>query len=129
MSAEFLGQGWNFPIQPDAEAGGIAVAAYGTSIPQAIWMILATAPGERLMRPDFGCDIHDLVFAVNDATTASRVAAEVRRALVLWEPRIELLDVTAAPDLAAANRLLIRIEYQVRATNSRYNLVYPFYLE
>ncbi len=129
MSAEFLGQGWNFPVQPDAKAGGIAVAAYEENIPQAIWMILATAPGERVMRPDFGCGIHDLVFAVNDATTASRVAAEVRRSLVLWEPRIELLDVAAAPDAANPNRLLIRIEYQVRATNSRYNLVYPFYLE
>jgi len=129
MRAEFLGQGWHFPVQPDGKEGGIAMAAYEASIPQAIWLILATAPGERVMRPDFGCGIHDLVFAVNDATTASRVAAEVRRALVLWEPRIELLDVSAAPDVAHPNRLLIRIEYQVRATNSRYNLVYPFYLE
>ena len=105
------------------------MADHEESIPQAIWTILATAPGERVMRPEFGCGIHDLVFAVNDATTASRVAAEVRRSLVLWEPRIDLLDVTAAPDMTNPNQLLIRIEYQVRATNSRYNLVYPFYLE
>lgn len=128
MSVDFLGRGWGFPVQHDGK-GSIATADYEESIPQAIWMILATAPGERVMRPDFGCGLHDLVFAVNDATTASRVAAEVRRALLLWEPRIDLLDVTAAPDAADATRLLIRIEYKVRATNSRQNLVYPFYLE
>ena len=118
MSVDFLGRGWGFPVQHDGK-GSIATADYEESIPQAIWMILATAPGERVMRPDFGCGLHDLVFAVNDATTASRVAAEVRRALLLWEPRIDLLDVTAAPDAADATRLLIRIEYKVRATNSR----------
>ena len=81
------------------------------------------------MRPDFGCGIHDLVFAVNSPGTAARVASEVRQALVRWEPRIDLLRADAAVDPRRANRLLIEIEYRVRSTNNRFNLVYPFYLE
>ena len=125
---EFLGQGWAFPVRLETDAA-IAMAAADDSISQSIWMILATAPGERVMRPDFGCGIHDLVFAVNDATTASRVTADVRRALMQWEPRIDILDVAAAVDQQDPSQLLIRIEYRVRATNNRFNLVYPFYLE
>jgi len=81
------------------------------------------------MRPDFGCGIHDLVFAVNSPGTAGRVAGEVREALVQWEPRIDLLEVKARADGQAGERLLIEIDYRVRATNNRFNLVYPFYLE
>ncbi len=133
MSSEFLGVGWKFPVaadgvEPDA-VGPIAMAAYEQSIRQSIWLILATAPGERVMRPDFGCGVHDLVFAVNDAGTAGRVASEVRQALILWEPRIDLLRVDAGADPGEPSRLLIEIEYRVRSTNNRFNLVYPFYLE
>jgi uncharacterized protein len=127
MAQEFLGVGWQFPIQPD-EKGKIAMARYEESIRQAIWMILGTAKGERVMRPDFGCGIHDLVFAVNSAGTAGRVAGEVRRALIEWEPRIDLENVTATSGDSRSNQLLIDIEYRVRATNNRFNLVYPFYL-
>ena len=128
MSSEFLGVGWQFPVQADA-SGQIVMARYEESVRQAIWTILGTARGERVMRPDFGCGIHDLVFAVNSAGTAGRVISEVRQALVLWEPRIDVLDVAVLPDGAQSNLLLIKIDYQVRATNSRFNLVYPFYLE
>ena len=127
MAQEFLGVGWQFPIQTD-EKGKIAMARYEESIRQAIWMILGTAKGERVMRPDFGCGIHDLVFAVNSAGTAGRVAAEVRRALIQWEPRIDIENVTATSGDSRSNQLLIDIEYRVRATNNRFNLVYPFYL-
>ena len=127
MAQEFLGVGWQFPIQTD-EKGKIAMARYEESIRQAIWMILGTAKGERVMRPDFGCGIHDLVFAVNSAGTAGRVAGEVRRALIEWEPRIDLENVTATSGDSRSNQLLIDIEYRVRATNNRFNLVYPFYL-
>jgi len=127
MTSEFLGIGWNFPIK--ADKGRIAMAHHEESIRQAIWMILGTAKGERVMRPDFGCGIHDLVFAINSAGTAGRVASEVRQALVQWEPRIDLLNVTASPGDSQSNELLIEIEYRVRATNNRFNLVYPFYLE
>jgi uncharacterized protein len=127
MAQEFLGVGWQFPLQTD-EKGKIAMARYEESIRQAIWMILGTAKGERVMRPDFGCGIHDLVFAVNSAGTAGRVAGEVRRALIEWEPRIDLENVTATSGDSRSNQLLIDIEYRVRATNNRFNLVYPFYL-
>ena len=80
------------------------------------------------MRPDFGCGIHDAVFDVNSSGTANAAAESVREALAIWEPRIDVLDVFAAPDPAEPNLLLIEINYQVRSTNSRFNLVYPFYL-
>jgi phage baseplate assembly protein W len=127
MSASFLGIGWKFPVSLDR--GRIAMAAYEESIRESIWIILATARGERKMRPDFGCGIHDLVFATNSGETAGRVAAEVRQALILWEPRIDVINVTAGSDESEPTRLLIQIEYRVRATNNRFNLVYPFYLE
>ena len=98
-------------------------------ISQSIWTILGTSPGERVMRPDFGCGIHDMVFAVNNAATASAVAGAIRDALAVWEPRVDVLDVYAVPDPAQPSLLLIEINYQVRSTNSRFNLVYPFYLE
>ena len=127
MSASFLGIGWKFPVS--LENGKVEMAVYEESIRESIWIILATAKGERKMRPDFGCGIHDLVFAVNSGETSGRVASEVRQALILWEPRIDLIDVSARPDEAEPTRLLIQIEYRVRATNNRFNLVYPFYVE
>ena len=128
MPNSFLGTGWKFPMGLD-ESGGIAMAYDEETIRQSIWMILTTAPGERVMRPDFGCGIHDLVFAPNTPGTAGQVIAEVHQALVRWEPRIDVLDVDAAPDDTQPNLLLIAISYQVRTTNNRFNLVYPFYLE
>jgi phage baseplate assembly protein W len=107
----------------------IAMAEHEEGIRQAIWTLLATAPGERVMRPDFGCGIHDLVFAPNTPGTAGRVAGAVRQALLRWEPRIDLQDVQVAPKPGEPNALLIYIAYRVRTTNSRFNLVYPFYLE
>jgi hypothetical protein len=128
MSSDFLGIGWQFPIET-TPGHQIAMARYTESIRQAIWIILGTAPGERVMRPDFGCGIHDLVFDVNSAGTAGQAATLVRQALVRWEPRIDLLQVQATPDASDPALLLIEIEYTVRTTNSRFNLVYPFYLE
>jgi phage baseplate assembly protein W len=129
MSEDFLGLGWNFPVGVD-ENGQVRLAPDPEEgIRQSIWTILSTSPGERLMRPDFGCGMHDLVFAVNNAGTASAVAGAVRQALALWEPRIDVLEVYAAADPTRANVLLVEINYEVRSTNSRFNLVYPFYLE
>jgi phage baseplate assembly protein W len=128
VASEFLGKGWRFPVNTN-ETGQITLTQDEENIRQAIWSILSTARGERVMRPDFGCGIHNLVFAVNSAGTAGRVATEVNQALLRWEPRITVLNVTAAPDTSQPNRLLIQIEYQVRTTNNRFNLVYPFYLE
>ena len=123
----FLGKGWQFPVALGA-GGAVEVAAYEESVRQSIWVILGTAKGERVMRPDFGCGIYDMVFGVNSATTASDAAEEVRDALVSFEPRIDVLGVEVEPG-GDGEVLYVSIDYQVRATNTVFNLVYPFYLE
>jgi phage baseplate assembly protein W len=127
VDSVFLGVGWQFPVELDAQ-GRISAAAYEENIRQAIGIILRTAPGERVMRPDFGCGIHDLIFEVNSASTATRVASQVRQALLRWEPRIDVRDVQVTTGEQDA-LLFIGIEYKVRATNNSFNFVYPFYLE
>ena len=126
MRVDFLGTGWSFPVA--AGGGRIAVAEAEDSIRQAIWIILATARGERMMRPDFGCGIHDLVFEVNDIKTRTRVSHDVREALILWEPRIDVLDVTVETK-GRGELLLINVHYRVRTSNNLFNMVFPFYLE
>jgi phage baseplate assembly protein W len=127
MSKSFLGVGWAYPVNVTGD-GSIQLAEYEESVRQAIWIILATAKGERVMRPDFGCGIYDLVFETNSLSTSGRVAQEVRDALLMFEPRIDVLDVqTQTADNGEV--LLISIDYQVRATDNAFNLVYPFYLE
>ena len=127
MPKTFLGSGWSYPVALDP-SGAILSAAYEESVRQAIWIILGTSKGERLMRPDFGCGIYDLVFEVNSASTAGSVAQAVREALLTHEPRIDVRDITVAPDNTGTT-LLIDIDYEVRSTNNVFNLVYPFYLE
>jgi phage baseplate assembly protein W len=124
---EFIGRGWGFPLRTDA-TGGIALVAREREIEEAIRLILATSPGERPMRPEFGCRIHEYVFASADGTTASEIEAEVRRALRRWEPRIDLHDVVVSFDPRDQTVLYIDIRYSIRATNDRRNLVFPFYL-
>jgi uncharacterized protein len=127
MAKTFLGVGVAFPVRPD-EQGAWPFAAYEDSVRQSILIILGTARGERLMRPDFGCGIYDLVFEPNDDTTAGHVSEAVSEALLRLEPRIDVVDVGVRTG-DAAEVLLIDIRYQVRATNNVFNLVYPFYLE
>ncbi len=129
MSYEFLGVGWKFPPQLDPDEGEIAFSRYEDDVQEAIWIILSTAPGERVMRPDFGCGIHDYVFAPNNSHTAGLVRFLVEQALMRWEPRIELQEVLVQADPALPSVLLISIQYQVRATDSRFNVVFPFYLQ
>jgi phage baseplate assembly protein W len=128
MDSEFLGVGWQLPLTIDKN-GQIQMVRYEAAVEQSIRMILSTAPGERLMQPEFGCGIHDLVFATNGAETIGRIVSEVRRSLVEWEARIDVLDVAVQPDPDNPNHLLIQINYQIRNTTNRFNLVYPFYLE
>jgi phage baseplate assembly protein W len=127
MYKVFLGKGWQFPVAVD-DGGAVAVAEYEESVRQSIWVILGTAKGERAMRPDFGCGIYDMVFGVNSSTAASEAAEEVRDALVSFEPRIDVLNVEVSPG-DDGEVLYVSIDYQVRATNTVFNLVYPFYLE
>lgn len=127
MSKTFLGVGWAYPVNATGD-GSIQLAEYEESVRQAIWIILGTAKGERVMRPDFGCGIYDLVFETNSPSTYGRVAQAVRDALLMFEPRIDVLDVQTQTG-GNGEVLLISIDYQVRATDNAFNLVYPFYLE
>ena len=123
----FLGSGFAFPLRIDT-SGGFAFASYEADVEQAIFHVLSTAKGERVMVPDFGCGMHDLVFAPNTATQAGAVAAEVRAALVRWEPRIDVLDVAVTIAGDQGELLEIRIDYRIRANNAFYNTVYPFFV-
>ena len=127
MSKPFRGRGWKYPIELD-RSGGVAYSELDESIRQSIHIILGTAPGERVMRPSFGCSIHDLIFAPNSMGTAGLAIHYVSEALMKWEPRIQDIEVEANPSDDDPNRLDIAIKYKVRATNNARNLVYPFYL-
>lgn len=127
MTKEFLGRGWKFPVNTDLK-GRIEMSEYEEDIREAIWIILSTSKGERVMRPDFGCGIYDLVFDYINITTMGMAENSVKEALNLWEPRIELINVNASPDKEKEGKLIINIDYNVRTTNNRFNLVYPFYL-
>jgi hypothetical protein len=128
MAKDFLGIGWKFPVQVD-RTGAIAMSQFEDDIREAIWIILSTAKGERVMRPDFGCGIHDFVFAAVNTGTIGMIESAVQEALVQWEPRIELLSVKVSLDQGSElGKLLVNLEYRVRATNNQFNLVYPFYL-
>ena len=125
---DFLGVGWAFPVDIDRRNGRVAVARDEQDIEQAIQLILGTAPGERPMRPEFGCGVHDFVFDTIDAGTVARMETEIRAALDRWEPRVEVTDVQFDLSGADTGRLLIQIDYRIRATNHMRNLVYPFYV-
>ena len=123
---DFLGVGWAFPVGVDAR-GRIALARQERDIEEAIRIILLTPKGQRVMRPEFGCQIHDLMFAPNDATTAGLAAYYVEEALGMWEPRIHVKEVNARPDPENQGRLIIDISYEVKATHDSRSLVFPFY--
>jgi phage baseplate assembly protein W len=126
MSA-LLGTGWRFPVDTNRN-GGVATSSGEELIRESIAIILGTAPGERVMRPHFGCDIHELLFAPNNANTAGLAAHYCVEALQKWEPRIAEIEADAAPSTEEPHKLLIHIRYKVRETGTTHNLVYPFYL-
>jgi phage baseplate assembly protein W len=125
--ASFLGRGWRFPIKPDAQ-GRLNYVGGDEEIRESIWIILTTAPGERQMLDQFGCNVHDLVFDANTAALRGLVQENVRSALTLWEPRIDVLDVRAESPADQRNILTIHIDYRIRANNAIFNLVYPLFL-
>ena len=127
QGTNIIGKGWRFPPQIGPN-GNIALVGGGTEIEQAILIILRTAPGQRVMRPEFGCGLHDLVFMPNNTHTAARIKRAVHLALGRWEPRISLRRVDVRPDADDPAKLLIDIQYQIKATHDRRSLVYPFYL-
>jgi hypothetical protein len=127
MPAEFLGRGWAFPVDQDAD-GDVALVSGEEDIRQAVRLILETEPGERVMRPDFGAGLRGFVFEPLNQTTLALVRHRVEEALVAWEARIDVENVDVSAANASEGELLIRIDYRVRETNTFYNLVYPFYL-
>lgn len=127
MAEEFIGRGWGFPLSTTS-TGSIALVQGDEEIEEAIRLILSTSFGERPMRPDFGCGIHDHVFAPADASTAGILIYEVKRALGRWEPRISVIDVVVSLDRANDAMLYIDIRYAKRGTNDPRNLVFPFYV-
>jgi uncharacterized protein len=122
---DFRGTGWAFPVR--VGAGAIDKVSGDEDVRQSIHLILATAKGERVMRPDFGCGIHDLVFAAVNTQLIARVRREVEDALRTYEARIEVLSVAVATGGLAVGRLDVEIDYRVRTTNQTGNYVYPFY--
>lgn len=124
---EFLGQGLAFPLQINPR-GGLALAQGERDIQQAIGIILGTAPGERVMRPEFGCRAWELVFAPRNAATRSLMVHYIQQALGRWEPRIQVQEVRVLDDPDHGGALLVHIDYRVKATHDERSIVYPFYL-
>jgi phage baseplate assembly protein W len=128
MARDFLGTGWALPVETDSQ-GNVALSSGEPNIEQSVELILGTAKGERVMRPEFGCDIHDQVYSSLSPATLNRIEDGVRRSLVRWEPRIDVESVDATPDPDEPGTVHIDIEYWVESTNSRNNMVYPFYVQ
>ncbi|GIK66483.1 MAG: hypothetical protein BroJett018_42770 [Chloroflexota bacterium] len=127
MTKDLIGRGWAFPPQID-NRGQLALTQGDSEIQQAIQIILGTSPGERVMRPDFGCRIQELVFAPNNLETCALAERYVREALGRWEPRINLTKVKAEPHYENNGVLMIEVSYSIKTTQDPRSLVFPFYL-
>jgi hypothetical protein len=124
---DFLGRGWAMPVELELRSGLVASVQHEEDIRQSIRIILETTPGERVMRPNFGCGIHEMVFDALDSTAIQRIRSLVEESLRRCEARIDVLDVTVEETPSTQGRLIIEIEYRVRKTNQTGNLVFPFY--
>jgi phage baseplate assembly protein W len=127
VNPDFIGAGWAFPPTTDA-TGGVALVTREREIDQAVRLILGTARGERPMRPEFGCRIHDHVFGPANAATAGQIAYDVREALERWEPRITVLEVGVSFDRVETGTMYVDVSYQIVGSNDPRNLVFPFYV-
>lgn len=125
----YLGRGWSFPVRLHEKEGTIRLSEHERDVQESIWIILSTAKGERVMRPDFGCGIHDLVFEVINTATLAEIENRVREALAEFEPRIDVTKVSALSGNGMDGQLRISIDYVIRGTNNQLNLVYPFYIK
>ncbi|MBB3063127.1 GPW/gp25 family protein [Microbulbifer rhizosphaerae] len=125
---QFLGSGWNFPVLPSTADRGLVLASGPDKVRQSIWLILETEPGERIMRPQFGCGLRRYLMKPNNSATRALIQNDVMRALSLWEPRIKLQQVDVEPG-GDPSMVLIRIHYIHTRDGSADNLVFPFYLQ
>jgi len=128
ISKGFLGTGFKFPIQVDPSTGRMKTSSHEEDIKEAIGIILNTRKGERVMNPDFGCGIHEYAFGTADFTTLSLMRKEIIDALVMWEPRIDEIEVTIDDSQIDTGKIIISISYVVRSTNNPFNLVFPYYI-
>jgi phage baseplate assembly protein W len=128
MPNSFLGRGWKFPVQIDPATGRVAMSELEQDIKESIYILLATAPGERLMRPEFGCGIHDLVFSSMSTVTMGLFESRVREAINRWEARVDILKLEVFTKDPERGKLEINLYCQIRNTNTEFNLVFPFYL-
>jgi phage baseplate assembly protein W len=128
MANDFLGVGWKFPVAVDS-TGAIALSGYEVDVREAVQVILGTSVGERVMRPDFGGGLEDYVFETMSVTVLGRIQSTVFQSLVANEQRIQVLNVSVTQSTGNAGTLIIDIDYKVRATNTKFNLVFPFYLQ
>lgn len=128
MNRNILGKGWKFPVGIDVH-GNISMSSYEKSIEDSIRIILNTAPGERVMHPDFGCKINEIIFFPNSSRTISLAVRYIEDAIVKWEPRVILKSVDGTPDPENPVKINISISYEIRSVNTFFNMVYPFYLE
>jgi phage baseplate assembly protein W len=127
LSPDVIGRGWAFPFDVNAR-GGIAMAEGDEEIRQAIIMIVRTRQGGRVMRPEFGCRIWELIFGPNNAETWTLAEHHVREALGMWEPRIDVDAIRALPDPDDAGVMQVEVEYTIKASHDARSLVFPFYL-
>jgi uncharacterized protein len=125
----FLGRGWSYPIAPNASKADVVLVEHEADIRQAVLIILQTGRGERVMRPDFGAGLDDFLFEPINTTTLALIRHRIEESLVIWEPRIRVENIDVQTNLGNPGRIDIEIDYSVRATNTFYNLVYPFYIQ
>ncbi|NPE57579.1 GPW/gp25 family protein [Dickeya dadantii] len=124
----FLGTGWGFPPRFDAAAQSIGMASGDEDVQQSLGLLLSTRPGERIMAPEYGCDIQGMVFEDLTLSTLTDMKTRIEQAILFFEPRIRLQAIVIDNDRAIDGKLLIHIDYTLIATNTRSNMVYPFYL-
>ncbi|TVQ94137.1 MAG: baseplate protein [Deltaproteobacteria bacterium] len=120
MRKDFLGRGWKFPFQFDASSGAVSVSEYEQNIKECLTLILGTKPGERQMLPEFGCRIHEMMFAPNSLATSQLISMHVENAVKRWEPRVVVLSVDAWPEPGGTVR--VKINYKVKTTQSEQGL-------
>lgn len=124
----FLGTGWAFPVRFAPQGRGVELASGERDVHESLWILLSTAPGERVMQPSYGCALRTQVFEVMDASRTTEIHDLVARAVLHFEPRVELIDVLVTQPDVLEGRVLVELVYRIRATNTRHNLVYPLYL-
>ena len=128
MLKKSLGTGWNFPVIPSSRSREMLLISGPDKVRQAIWIILETEPGERLMRPAFGCGLRRYLMKPNNSATRALMQRDVERALSSWEPRIQLEEVRVDPG-EDPSLVVIELHYRHLRDGSAGNFVYPFYLE